>query len=127
MQLNQNKTTVKKSEGSIVEVMVKYLAYWPLFLVFIIISGVGTYLFLRFTIPKYEAAATIIIKDENKGDKDSKLMESLDIMDTKKIVENEIEVLQSWTLMNTVVKKLHLYAPVFQEGKINAISGYIIS
>ena len=37
---------------------------------------------------------TIIIKDEKKGNEDSKIMESLDIISSKKIVENEIEIIQ---------------------------------
>ena len=84
----------------------------------------GAYLYLRFTVPKYEATATIIIKDQKKGYDDSKLMESLDMINTKKIIENEIEVLQSRTLMNAVVRKLHLYAPLYQEGKIHSILAY---
>ena len=69
----------------------------------------------------------MIIKDENKGAEDSKVMESLQTISTKKIIENEIEVLQSWTLMIPVVKKLHLYAPVYQEGSLKSLSAYVLS
>ena len=44
-------------------------------------------------------------------------MESLDPISSKKIVENEIEILQSRTLMINVVKALSLYAPVYDEGR----------
>ncbi len=63
------------------------------------------------TIPIYQAAATIIIKDEKKGNEDSKLMESLDPISSKKIVENEIEILQSRTLMINVVKDVAFMPP----------------
>ncbi|MBC7537158.1 MAG: polysaccharide biosynthesis tyrosine autokinase, partial [Ferruginibacter sp.] len=44
-----------------------------------------------------------------------------------KIIENEVEVLQSRTLMDNVVKTLHLYAPVSIEGKVKAVSAYNLS
>jgi len=123
----QQKVADKKEESSITQLVAKYLPYWPLFLISLIFSVSVAYIKLHFTIPLYEASATIIIKDEKKGYDDSKLMESLDMINTKKIIENEIEVLQSRTLMNSVVKKLNLYAPVIQESKVKSTSAYTAS
>ncbi len=127
MQQKQHTTSVKKEERSIIQVVSTYVPYWPLFAIFLLLSMSCGFLYLRYAVPKYEAYATIIIKDEKKGYDDSKMIESLNLINTKKIIDNEIEVLQSRTLMNEVVKKLHLYAPVFQEGKIKSISAYEIS
>ena len=127
MKSTQQKPPLKNGESSIVEVLSTYLPYWPLFFIFLVLSLGGAFIYLRYTIPLYEASAKIIIKDEKKGYDDSKLMESLDQINTKKIIENEIEVLQSRTLMIEVVKKLHLYAPIIQEGKVNALPAYISS
>ena len=124
MKISQTKTVIKKDEGSIVETLTSYLPYWPLFLIFLVAAGGGAFFYLRYTIPLYEAAATIIIKDENKGYDESKLMESLDQIKIKKIIENEVEVLLSRTLMIDAIKKLNLYAPIKQEGKVTAISAY---
>ncbi len=126
MQAKFTKPPVKKEESSIIQLFGTYLPYWPLFLVFLALSLAGAFLYLRYAIPKYEASATMIIKDEKKGNDDSKFVESLDLINSKKIIENEVEVLQSRSLMNAVVKKLHLYAPISQEGKINTISAYQI-
>lgn len=76
------------------------------------------------TVPLFESSAAILIKDEKKGVDDSKMIESLNLISTKKIVENEIEVLKSRSLMNDVVKKLMLYAPVYQEKSGNDPSAY---
>ncbi|MEO5892430.1 MAG: polysaccharide biosynthesis tyrosine autokinase [Ferruginibacter sp.] len=128
MQSNKHKQGIQKKEDSlVVQLVAKYLPYWPLFVIFLLLSLGVAYIKLRYTIPLYEAYATIIIKDEKKGYDDSKLMESLDLINTKKIIENEIEVLQSRTLMNAVVKKLHLYAPVTQVGKVKSLSAYTMS
>ena len=46
---------------------------------------------------------------------------------SKKNVENEVEVLQSKTLMQQVVKDLHLYAPIYVQGRVLNQSAYIFS
>ncbi len=105
----------------------KYLPYWPVFAIAILIGCILAYIMIRYTVPVYEAKATILINDEKKGNEDSKLLESLDQISSKKIVENEIEILQSRTLMLAVVKNLYLYLPIYESGKVHAISAYTIS
>jgi tyrosine-protein kinase Etk/Wzc len=68
-----------------------------------------------------------LIKDEKKGNEDSKMVESLDLISSKKIVENEIEVIQSRSLMEDVVKKLALYAPITDNNDIKNTSAYVTS
>src|ERR1700690_4339423 len=116
MSSNKNKMTEDVEENLIQQVVSKYLPYWPMFMAAIIIAAGLGYIYLRYTTPVYEATATILIKDEKKGNEDSKLMESLDQISSKKIVENEIEIIQSRTLMVNVVKALSLYAPVYEKG-----------
>ncbi|MGB4774359.1 MAG: polysaccharide biosynthesis tyrosine autokinase, partial [Daejeonella sp.] len=62
-----------------------------------------------------------------RGTQGSKLEEQIDQVATKKVVENEIEVLQSRVLMETVVKRLALYAPITQKGKVKEADAYVMS
>src|SRR5438105_13449218 len=91
--------------------LLRYLSFWPLFLIMIILSLAAAWVYLRYAIPVYESTATILIKDEKKGLDDSRMLASLDQFASTKIVENEIEVLRSRTVMKEVVKRLGLYAP----------------
>ena len=116
-----------KEENLFSLILARYISYWPAFLFFFVIAVSGSLIYIRYATPQYEANATLIIKDEKKGSDDSKMMESLNAINTKKIIENEIEVLRSRSLMNDVVKNLHLYAQVFQEGKIRTMSAYNFS
>lgn len=127
MQKSKHKKTVEQKENFSQMLVSKFLPYWPLFIIFAVLSVAGAFVYLRYATPIYEANATLIIKDEKKGNEDSKLTESLDMISSKKIVENEIEVIQSRTLMDQVVKKYHLYAPVFDQGKVKAVSAYTTS
>ncbi len=73
---------------------------------------------LRYKMPVYQTTATLLIKDDKSSTPASELQDAFDMFGAKKNVENEVEVLQSKTLMKEVVENLHLYAPVFIEGRV---------
>ncbi len=102
----------------------KYLRSWPLFLFLVIASISGAFLYLSYKVPVYEVSATLLIKDDKKGLNESDMLQSLDLFSSKKIVENEIVILNSRDLLNTVVNNLKLYAPVFEQGKIKSKPAY---
>ena len=125
MQINQ-KIESNNAHGDHVmgQIWSKYSPYWPLFLFFLVLGGVAARFYLKYQTPVYESTATILIKDEKKGEDDSRIIESLNLLSTKKIIENEIEVLKSKALMMQVVKMLRLYAPISEKGKVKEISAY---
>jgi capsular exopolysaccharide synthesis family protein len=117
----------QEEENLFQEVVRKYSPYWPLFLILLFVGGVGAFIYLRYAKPVYEAAATILIKDEKKGVDESKILESLDLFGQKKIVENEIEIIKSRALAKEVARNLYLYAPILVEGRLQNRSAYEIS
>jgi tyrosine-protein kinase Etk/Wzc len=127
MEILDKRDSSKGKVLSVKQLWVRYIAYWPMFLILFILSLAGGWFYLRYTIPLYQASAKILIKDEKKGSEDSKTMESFNTLSSKKIIENEMEVIQSSSLINDVVKKLYLYAPVFDEGKIRPMPAYTYS
>ncbi|HTE12037.1 MAG TPA: polysaccharide biosynthesis tyrosine autokinase [Chitinophagaceae bacterium] len=105
----------------------RYWPYWPLFII-LMICGLGAgYAYLRLSTPLFESSATILIKDEKKGLDDSKTIESLNPLSSKKIVENETEIIRSRAILGEVVKELHLYAPVFEKDGLVIKSAYTTS
>lgn len=103
----------------------RYFPYWPLFAVLLTLSLVGAWGYLKFfAVPAYEVSASLIIKDEKKGVNDSKMTESIDAFTSSKIVENEINVIHSRTLMKQVVDKLRLYTPIYEEGRFKSTPVY---
>ena len=117
----------KNQSGFLSSLKFRYLPYWPLFVILILLFLSLAYVYIRITPPVYNIAATMSVKDERKGVEDSKLLESLNIYNSKTIVENETEVLQSKTLMRNVIRGLKLYAPVSQQGRYRLASAYVIS
>ncbi len=116
------------NEGGIInQILFRFLPYWPLFLLFFLLSGAGGWLYIRYKTPLYQSTARILIKDEKKGAEDTKALEDLNMLSSKKIIENEEEVIQSNTLLNDVVNTLHLYAPIYEEGQVKNASAYMVS
>lgn len=102
----------------------RYLPWWPLFAVLLVLGITSGWLYLRYAVPLYQVKASILIKDDKSGMDESKLLESLNIFGDKKNVENEIQVIRSRTLATQVAIELHLYAPVMHEGNIRDASAF---
>ncbi len=117
----------KKEENSFQQLISKFLPYWPLLIFFVFLSLAGAYIFLRYTTPVYAAFASVLIKDDRKGSDDSQTLQSAGFFESKKNIDNEIRVLQSRSLMEDVVKRLALYAPLSQKGKVKSGDAYQIS
>ena len=96
-------------------------------LILFFLSLVAALMYMKYAIPEYEINATILIKDEKKGADDSKLLEALNIYSSTKIVENEIEVIQSKELLKEVIGNLSLFASVYEDGHLLARSAYTTS
>jgi capsular exopolysaccharide synthesis family protein len=127
-QFTQNPEFAETEGLSIEDLLYKFLAYWPMFVLLLIITLTGAWLYLRYSMPVYETTATLLIKDDkNTAANANDMMQAFDMFGSKKNVENEVEVLQSKTLMQQVVKDLHLYAPIFVEGRVLNQSAYISS
>ena len=127
MRVTHKKGIEEDGENIFSQLLFRYLPYWPVFLALFVICGVGAWLYLRYATPLYETSASILVKDEKKGVDDANLMEQLDLFGSKKLVENEIEVIQSKILMRQLVKNLYLYSPVTYQGKVKNMSAYLFS
>jgi tyrosine-protein kinase Etk/Wzc len=124
----QNRNNLTPVESNLFNLIIfRFLPYWPLLVFFIVICFMGAFAYLRIASPTYEATAILLVKDEKKGSDDARMIEALNAFGTKKIVENEIEVMQSRSLMKEVVKTLGLYAPISMESRLRTTSAYTTS
>jgi len=103
------------NEKILQQLAIKYLPFWPFFLILIALSLTLAFMYLKVATPIFESSASILIKDEKKGQEDSKMEELLNLFDTHKVVENELEILRSNEVLNEVVIQMRLYAPVYTE------------
>ena len=102
----------------------RYVPYIPMFIVIVALFIALAFLYSRITVRSYEITATVLIQDQKKGMDESKMLEALDVFKGKKIVENEVEVLHSRSLMKQVVKNLGLYGVITENQKYKKIEIY---
>ena len=83
-----------------------YLRYWPWFILSIVVFMTASYLYLRYTSKVYETTAKIKILDEGKGL--GLPLGGLLLSNSSVNLENEIEILTSYRILEKVEKELQL-------------------
>ena len=93
----------------------RYVRNWPWFVLALVLALAAAYVYLLYQAPVYNVQASVLVKDERKGISEQSAMKEIDIFTQSKLVENEIEILKSYTLMDRVVTNLgldvHYYRP----------------
>lgn len=115
------------NEKAISKIIGKYLRHWKWFLLSVLICLTIAYVKLRYTTPQYKATAKILVRDEQKGGLNSELSAFADlglVGGVKNNVDNEIEILNSTTLIEKTVKKLQFNIVCTSLGKIRNTEAY---
>jgi len=85
-----------------------FLQRWPWFVLSLVVSLAGAYVYLLYQQPVYRTKASLMLQDEKRGSEQSNPLKELETYSPKKVVENELEVLKSSSLMGRVVDNLNL-------------------
>ncbi|MCF2501504.1 GumC family protein [Dyadobacter chenhuakuii] len=87
-----------------------YVRYWFLFPICLALALISAFFFLQITQPVYLAKAKLLIKDDQKGISGSgnDIIEEMAQFGGNKLVENEIEILKSQSLMEQTIRELSL-------------------
>ena len=100
--------------------LLQYLRYWYWFVLSIALTFGAAFLYLRYATPVYLINAALLIRDHPRSTSDKILEKGAN--DTRagggQIMENEIELLKSRSLMLRVVDGLNLAVRYYKEGKV---------
>ena len=102
------------------DILSKYLRYWYLFVIAIIVCLVLAFLQLRYATPMYEVTSSILIKAEEKkpSTNDRGNVNDLEIIKAPQNVDNKIEELKSRTLLERVITELSLNTKYSLDGAV---------
>ena len=117
----------KEEKTDFKAVLFKYTIHWPWFVACILLCMAGAWLYLRYTPPVYNISASVIIKDNDKNSKASSGMadlEDLGFYSSINNFDNEVEILQSRTLIKRVVEELDLYISYAAKSSFHDIELY---
>ncbi|AUD06970.1 Wzz/FepE/Etk N-terminal domain-containing protein [Spirosoma pollinicola] len=95
--------------------VMRYIRNWPWFLLSLALALGAAYVYLLYQQPVYAVQASVLVKDERKGISEQRLMKEMDNFTESKVVENEVEILKSYSLMDRVVKNLGLDVQYYQK------------
>ena len=94
----------------------KFLRYWPWFVLALFIALISAYVYLRFAPRIYQTSAKMKILDESEG---LELPTSAFVFKRVNInLENEIQILTSYLILEKVSKELNLNTSFYEEGTI---------
>lgn len=117
----------KEEKTDFKEILFKYAIHWPWFAACILLCMAGAWLYLRYTPPVYNISASVIIKDNEKSSKTGTGLadlEDLGFYSSISNFDNEVEILQSRTLIKKVVEELDLYISYAAKGRFHDIELY---
>ena len=104
-------------------IIIDYLVRWPFILGFLVLSLICAYVYLRYQVAVYSVNSTVMIKqgDKTKSTAATALasMQDLGTMSMANNFDNEIEILQSYSLVKKVVKAQNLYISYVDERKFS--------
>lgn len=99
--------------------MTTYLRNWRWFLFSLCaLTGAG-YVYLLVTTPVYTVQAAILIRNEQEGDSEESVLKELKFFSPRRVIENEVKIIQSFTLMKKVVEKLKLSTRYYEDAVVS--------
>ena len=102
-------------------ILEKKLVHWYWFVLGAMLCLSVAYVYLRYTIPQYQASTTILVKDDKKGGMLSELSAFADMGlggGMKSNLDNEVEILKSRTLIERTVRELKLNVSLTRKGNL---------
>ncbi|RYY31606.1 MAG: polysaccharide biosynthesis tyrosine autokinase [Chitinophagaceae bacterium] len=106
--------------------LLRIRSMWPWFLVSLALCLGAVFLYLRYSNPVYNIMTSIMVKDELKGPEimGNAAMKDIGLGASNKLVENEIEILRSYDLIQNVVNRLQLFIDIKRLGRVRDIDVY---
>ncbi len=124
----EDKNTPAAPENMLQSLWHKFYPFWYLFALLALgfaVVGIGLSFLLR---TSYNISATLIINNqENNRAYSNQPFQAIDAFASRQLVDNEVLLLQSRSLMNKVVNQLRLYAPVYEKTSLVSGSAYLTS
>lgn len=123
--LIDEKQDKKEEKVNLYALLFKYLIYWPWFVASIILFLALGYLYIRKSTPIYQINASVLIKEDNSRSGYSSAKNPLGSLSGMGLIsmtnnfDNEIEILNSRTLMKKVVIAQGLYINYFEPRSLN--------
>lgn len=114
-----NQAASSGSQFDIKKFIYKIISFLPWFILSLAISLFASKMYLRYTLPTHKISAFLLIKQDDKGGQsDFNVLRDLGLVSNNKDVENEIDIIKSYTMLKRVVDSLRLNIKIYKEGRV---------
>lgn len=106
---------------NIYEIIFKYLAYWPWFVASVLVCLVGAFIYMRYQAPVYNITSAVLIKEQDPkssaaaGNSAIAALQEISGFSMTNNFDNEVEILQSRTLIRKAICDLNLYISIAEK------------
>jgi tyrosine-protein kinase Etk/Wzc len=120
-------TDHEDTEINLREVLFKYLHHWKWLVLSVLFFLALAFVYIKITTPLYLIETDLLIKQDKSnagGGGGEDILKSLNLFSSDKIIDNEVQILKSYTLFGKMVKALGLQAFYYEDGGIRKIPIY---
>ena len=119
---NLNTPTREQSDFSLKNFLIRYLRYWYLFAISIVLGFFIAKYYNWYKTPVYAVTAKLLVKDDS-GGKD-RLLRQMDVEAADKNIENEIEIFRSHNLLAKALDRLDFDVSYYLIGNVKVSEVY---
>ena len=113
----QNSQQAQEETIDIKALLFKYSHYWYYFIISILFCLFISFFYCRYSKPIYSVSSTLLIRDDNNSQLGAEnLLEGLEIFSGKTNLNNEIALLNSYSITKQVVEDLGFGISYFTHG-----------
>ncbi|MDB4902475.1 MAG: wzc 1 [Mucilaginibacter sp.] len=106
---NNNSIDQEDIDVDLLENIVTYFRHWKLFILSIIFFLFLGYIYNKLVTPLYRIESDLLIKDNKQGvSSQNDMLKDIGLFSSEKIIDNEIPILKSNTILEKVIKSLKL-------------------
>ncbi len=113
-----NPNNENENEISLAEIVFRYVKYWKYFVASVIICVLLAFVYLQYSVSQYKVVSSAVVRDGKKGPSSVEMtvFSDLGIISQGGNIDNEIEILKSKTLMQSVVDSLKTNVVYYKDG-----------
>ncbi|MDQ6815654.1 MAG: hypothetical protein M3040_18135, partial [Bacteroidota bacterium] len=109
------------SQFDVKKFIYKIIGVLPWFIVSVVLCIVASKIYLRYTMPVSKISAFLLIKSqEDGGNSEYKTLKEMGLVTQNNDVQNEMDIIRSYSIMRKVVDSLHLNINIYREGRVTA-------
>ncbi len=118
---NEFAVPAASSQFDVKKFVYKIIGVLPWFIVSIVLCIVASKIYLRYTMPVSKISAFLLIKSQDDGgNSDYKTLKEMGLVTQNNDVQNEMDIIRSYSIMKRVVDSLHLNINIYREGRVTA-------